>query len=78
VVTDVGDAAWIVGDTGRVVPPGSPEGLTEAWERLLDMDRGERQRLGEKARARVAENFEISNVVRRFEDFYRGLQRTEA
>lgn len=78
VVTDVGDTAWIVGDTGRVVPPGSPEALAEAWERLLDMDRGERKRLGEKARARVAENFEINNVVRRFEDFYRGLQRTEA
>jgi len=45
---------------------------------LLDMDRGERKRLGEKARARVAENFEINSVVGRFEDFYRGLQRTEA
>ena len=77
-VTDVGDAGWIVGDTGIVVPPGSPELLADAWKRLLDMGREERQRLGERARARVAENFEINKVVRRFEDFYRGLQRTEA
>ena len=45
---------------------------------MLDMGREQRKRLGERARARVAENFEINKVVRRFEDFYRGLQRTEA
>ena len=78
VVTDVGDAGWIVGDTGMVVPPGSPDLLAKAWSRLLGMDRDQRKRLGERARARVAENFEISAVVRRFEDFYRGLERTEA
>jgi len=77
-VMDVGDAGWIVGDTGMVVPPGSPELLADAWKRLLDMDLEQRKRLGERARARVAENFEINKLVRRFEDFYRGLQRTEA
>ena len=77
-VTDVGDAGWIVGDTGIVVPPGSPELLADAWNRLLDMDLEQRKRLGERARARVAENFEINKVVRCFEDFYRGLQRMEA
>jgi len=45
---------------------------------LLDMDLEQRKRLGERVRARVAENFEINKLVRRFEDFYRGLQRTEA
>lgn len=34
VVTDVGDSAEIVGDTGEVVPPGNPEALAGAWERL--------------------------------------------
>ena len=77
-VMDVGDAEWIVGDTGMVVPPGSPELLADAWKRLLDMDLEQRKRLGERARARVAENFEINKLVRRFEDFYRGLQRMEA
>src|SRR3989442_9628731 len=37
VVTDVGDSAFIVGDTGRVVPPGNPTAICEAWRELLDM-----------------------------------------
>jgi glycosyltransferase involved in cell wall biosynthesis len=78
VVTDVGDSAWIVGDTGIVVPPGSPERLAEAWQRMLDMGREGRKKLGERARTRVVQRFEIGNVVRRFEDFYLGLQRAGA
>lgn len=78
VVTDVGDAAQIVDGTGEVVPPRSPELLCEAWKRLLDMGLEERRRLGAQARARVTDNFEIGHVVRRFEDFYRGLLKAEA
>jgi glycosyltransferase involved in cell wall biosynthesis len=76
-VTDVGDAEQIVGGTGEVVPPGSPELLSEAWKRLVDMGREKRKRLGEQARARVVEKYEIGAVVRRFEDFYRGLRGAE-
>ncbi len=35
VVTDVGDSALIVGETGVVVPPSSPEALSEAFGLLL-------------------------------------------
>ena len=45
---------------------------------MLDIDLEQRKRLGERARARVAENFEINKVVRRFEHFCRGPQRMEA
>jgi glycosyltransferase involved in cell wall biosynthesis len=78
VVTDVGDAEQIVGGTGEVVPPRSPELLCEAWKRLLALSLEDRKRLGEKARSRVVENFEIGRVVRRFEDFYLGLQGAQA
>ena len=36
VVTNVGDSAWIVGETGEVVTPKDPVALKNAMERLLD------------------------------------------
>ena len=73
VVTDVGDSAYIVGDTGRVVASGDMTGLAAALEELLALPPAEKSALGERARARVAEYFEIGGVVRRYEDFYEGL-----
>ncbi|WP_205694454.1 glycosyltransferase family 4 protein [Crenobacter cavernae] len=70
VVTDVGDSASIVGDTGRVVAPGDMAGLAAEIEELLMLSVEARHALGEKARARVAEHFHIEQVVRRYESFY--------
>lgn len=73
VVTDVGDSAYIVGDTGRVVAPGDMKGLATAWAQLLAMPDTERRALGQRARARVAEHFEIGAVVKHYEAFYEEL-----
>lgn len=72
-VTDVGDSAYIVGDTGRVVASGDMRGLAAALEALLTLPASEKTALSERARARVAENFEMGGVVRRYEDFYESL-----
>ena len=69
-VTDVGDSAYIVGDTGYIVPPGDMVGLAAAIESLLLLTTDERRALGMQARTRVAEHFEISQVVKRYEIFY--------
>lgn len=69
-VTDVGDSAQIVGDTGRVVAPGAPEALARALHELLAAGREERLRLGDAARRRIEEKFSISAVVARYEQLY--------
>lgn len=70
VVTDVGDSAYIVGDTGRVVASGDMTGFAAALEALLALPPSEKAALGERAHARVAKYFEIGKVVRQYEDFY--------
>jgi glycosyltransferase involved in cell wall biosynthesis len=72
-VTDAGDSAYIVGDTGRVVRFGDMQGLAEAMEELLTLPPAERTALGECARTRVAEHFEMGQVVKRYEAFYEEL-----
>jgi glycosyltransferase involved in cell wall biosynthesis len=71
VVTDVGESAAIVGDTGRVVPPRDPQAMADALLRLAAEGRALRVQLGRAARARVESNFTIAAVVRRYEDLYR-------
>ncbi|MCD6419932.1 MAG: glycosyltransferase [Synergistetes bacterium] len=73
VVTDVGDSALIVDDTGRVVLPKDASSLAEAIESLLDMSKEDRKQLGFRARKRIMENFSISEVVKRYEEIYRTL-----
>jgi glycosyltransferase involved in cell wall biosynthesis len=71
VVSDVGDCALIVGDTGRVVAPDDPAGIAKAWRELLRMPHTERRSLGQRARRRIEEHFPVSEMVRAYEALYR-------
>jgi glycosyltransferase involved in cell wall biosynthesis len=70
VVTDVGDAARMVGETGSVVPPRSPAGLADAWSALLARGADERARLGVAARRRIEAGFALSEIVAQYENLY--------
>jgi glycosyltransferase involved in cell wall biosynthesis len=70
VVTDVGDSAWIVGNTGRVVPPRNPEALANAWKELIALGAEGREVLGKAARSRIIEYFSIDSVVAQYESLY--------
>jgi glycosyltransferase involved in cell wall biosynthesis len=63
VVTDVGDSAWIVGGTGRVVPPRSSDALAAAWHELTALPMSERRMLGKAARQRVEDMFSVTRMV---------------
>ena len=73
VVTDVGDCALIVGDTGRVVPPKDPEALADGWHELLALGSEERAWLGQTARRRMEENFGLLGAVAKYEELYEEL-----
>ena len=70
VVTDAGDSAEIVGDTGRVVACGDMDGLARQLIELLRWPAEQRAQLGALARQRIRDRYEISDITRRYEEFY--------
>ncbi len=74
VVTDVGGNREIVmpGETGLLVPPGSPPALAEAI-RTLWTHPDQARRFGAAGRRRVEEAFDIRHVAARYESLYREL-----
>lgn len=73
VVTDVGDAARIVGDTGWVVPPRAPAALAgaigAAVAELGDGTAAARRRTA--ARARIVEHYELGIMRRAYHSLWR-------
>lgn len=65
VVTDVGDAAHLVGHTGRIVPARDAEALSQAVVDLLSLDVRQRRELGRMARERIAQHFTLDRVLSR-------------
>jgi glycosyltransferase involved in cell wall biosynthesis len=76
VLTDVGDSAWIVGDTGKVVPPKRPELLASGWKELVEMGVEGRANLGRAARARILQFFSLESVVPQYESLYLSILQT--
>jgi glycosyltransferase involved in cell wall biosynthesis len=59
VVTNVGDSAWVVGDTGEVVPPKDPVALKNAIERLLD----QKAHGPAQIRQGIVDRLSVSNLI---------------
>lgn len=73
VVTDVGDSRLIVDDTGRVVPAKDSRGLAAAWRDLIEIGAESRANLGSAARRRIRKHYNLSAIIRRYEDLYEEL-----
>ncbi len=70
VVTDVGDSADVVGETGRVVPAGEPQALAAAWSELIALGAVARATLGQTARLRVEQHYSLPAVAARYAALY--------
>lgn len=74
VVTDVGDAGYIVGETGVVVPPQQPQALAEGLAQMLARVAGHgRAATGEAGRQRVLSMFDLARMVQAYEAVWRRI-----
>jgi glycosyltransferase involved in cell wall biosynthesis len=75
VVTDVGDSARLVDETGLVVPPRDSKALAMAWTTLGNLPQKDRLALGMAARRRVIDRFSIDKMVSDYYSLYHRISR---
>ncbi len=66
VVTNVGDAAFIVGKTGWVVPSKNPQKLASAIEKALSFIKKNSFKKNNKPRLRIKKNFSIKKMLNQY------------
>jgi glycosyltransferase involved in cell wall biosynthesis len=69
--TRCGDSAALVGDTGRVTPVSDPGALAGAIAELLEMPAPDRRSLGDAARLRIAESYDLDEMADRYSALWR-------
>ncbi len=67
VATDIGDTAWVLGDTGTLVPPQDPQALATACLKILALPATERQALGTRGRNRIETHFSLQSILTHFD-----------
>jgi glycosyltransferase involved in cell wall biosynthesis len=75
VVSDVGDSADIVGETGLVCPPRDPAALAAAIERLADAGRTEISERGRAARQRIVDRFSLDGIAEQYRALWESASR---
>lgn len=70
VTTNAGDAAYLLGDTGTIVPTQDSKALAEGIEQMIRLDAKQRQELGRKSQNRINSNFSIAQTSEKFLQLY--------
>jgi len=73
IVTDVGDSALLVGDTGPVVPPEDDAALASAIVEMLHTPAADRERMGASAQERIQRDFSLDRSTELYALLHRGL-----
>jgi len=63
---------WVIKETGLFVPPQNPQALAQALQQLIDNPH-KRTRLGEAARQRFEQLFDINKVAKKMSELYRQI-----
>jgi glycosyltransferase involved in cell wall biosynthesis len=72
-VTDVGDAALMVGDWGRVVAAGDMQGLGDATASILALPAAQRFSIGQQGAASTRQRYDLHVVAARYLSEYQSL-----
>ena len=70
VTTDAGDAAFLLGGNGIVVPVHEPQVLAEALAKVVGKTDAERTTMGQGAYTRIFENFTMKCTETKFKEIY--------
>ena len=76
VVTDVGDAKFIVGKNGWIVPPNNSIKLAKAIEKALsEICTSHWSTRCNKARLRIKDNFNIINMIKSYSNLWNNVNK---
>ena len=76
IATDVGDAAFIIGKTGWVVPPNNSIKLAKAIEKVLnEIGTKNWNKRCYKARLRINKNFTVSKMLHSYNEVWSSVER---
>ncbi len=75
VATDVGGVRELVGDAGVLVPPKDSAALADAMLRVMHMSSDHRQTMGQAARKRINQHFDMNAKAEEWEALYARLLR---
>jgi glycosyltransferase involved in cell wall biosynthesis len=73
VVTDVGDSAIIVGETGIVVPPKDPQALADGWRSMLKRLNDKSYSIKEMARVRIVSHYNSEIFIQKMSKVFLNL-----
>ncbi len=71
VVTNSGDSAFLVGETGFVYPVKDFKGLADGIIKFYRMSQKKRDEYGMRSRQRIVDNFSMDTVNRQYQELYR-------
>ena len=75
VVTNVGDAAAIIGDIGKVVPPRNAHLLAAAILQLASLSADELRSIGVQSRQRAVNNYSLHTITTKYLELYEDMSR---